>query len=136
MEKSRTFITIYRNVDAETKKVKYKAVINIGDVKASSSAIPPFNPAWFTQSVTKTGVKCMSSKRPLLVTHTEVEAGEKPGVYFTNIIAIEEPPQVSPAILDKFFSDEAPEAPEAPKPSKETAEEAPQEVAEAKADEF
>ena len=155
MEKVLSFVNIYRNV-GEDKKVKYNATVSIGDVMASSNKIPPFNAALFVQRVTKnTGVKYMGSKFPLLVTHSGVTVGDKPGVYFTDILAIEEPPRASEVSLAKLFGEETADAPkeeaadapkeeaaDAPKEEaadapKEEAADAPQETADApKADEF
>lgn len=113
--KTVAFVSLFRNVDQETKQVSWGASFKVDGVDIGASHLPKFDLTLFKPMVSKDGkTKYLGSKRPLMVEYSDIRPGKKDGKFFTNIIALSAQEEASSEELDAMLADEADEA-EAPK---------------------
>lgn len=106
MNKTISFVSLFKNVDPVTKVSTWGASFHVGDVDVSAGHLPKFDVSLFEKRVSDKGVKYLASKRPLLIEHSDITAGKKAGRYFTNIASIGVPPPVDASELDALLDAE------------------------------
>jgi hypothetical protein len=107
MESTVTFVNIFKNV-SESSEVSLRLTARIGDIFASSTDIPPMSGIELVKAVTKSGTKCLRSKRPVLLEFANLHQGDKDGVWFFNAVSVKTAPQANQTeILAMFDEPEA-----------------------------
>lgn len=113
MESTVTFVNIFKNV-SEKGEISLRLTARLGDVFASSTDIPPMGEIELIKAVTKSGTKCLRSKRPVLLEFANLHKGDKPDVWFFNAVTIKTAPQANQTdILAMFDEPEAKNAKDA-----------------------
>lgn len=107
MESTVTFVNIFKNV-SESGEVSLRLTARLGDVFASSTDIPPLDDVKFVKAVTKSGTKCLRSKRPVLLEFANLHQGDKPDVWFFNAISVKTAPQANQSTILAMFDEPEP----------------------------
>jgi len=111
MNKTVTFVSLFRNVNPETKQITWGASFKVDNTDIGASHLPKFDLSLFKPMVSKDGkTKYLGSKRPVLVEYSDIRAGKKEGKFFTNIVSISEQPEADNSELDAMLDDETAEA--------------------------
>ena len=109
MNKTLAFVSLFRHtVDGV---VSWTASFKVDGVDIGASHLPAFDASLFEVRASKDGkMKYLSSKRPLLVTYSDIRAGKKAGRFFTNIVSLESQTEMSVKSLDSLLTGEAVDA--------------------------
>lgn len=98
MNKTIAFVSLFRNADN-----RWHAAFDVKDVRVGACQMPAVDASLFAKAVSAKGVKYLRSLRPLTVEFSDIREGNKPGVFFTNILSISEPPKADTSSLDTLL---------------------------------
>lgn len=117
MNKTIAFVSLFVNEDTKTKAKTLNASFHLGDIDVGASHLPKFDiDSMFKPTVSKSGVRYLVSKRPLLIEFSDITPGKNAGRYFTNIISLTERPEMDVADALAMLNGEEPKQDEPPKP--------------------
>ena len=106
MNKVLAFVSLFRHVVDGV--VSWTASFKVDGVDIGASHLPSFDASLFEVRASKDGkMKYLASKRPLLVTYSDIRAGKKPGKFFTNVASLESQTEISVKSLDAILAGKA-----------------------------
>ncbi len=108
MNKTMSYVNLFRNRDAKTGKRSWGMTFRINNTDVSSNRVPMLDYGAFAPRVSKDGkTKYLGSKYPMVVEFDDIREGRTPGRFFANVSAVVEPPKADETKLDALL-DETP----------------------------